>query len=114
MSSNFKPLTTGANPSGVPQSGKATGQRDLKSQFHPIGVSGENARPPMSIGAHVAHASHGPAVGSTHAEPMEPTPRVSAAITRLIRDGERITHIEVQCGCGEIITLECGYSIAGE
>ena len=117
MSSNFKPLTPGANASGAAPSGKATGQRDLKSQFHPIGVSGDNVRPAMSVGAHVAPASHGPhgsAVSSTHTVPMEPTSRVSAAITRLIRDGERITHIEVQCGCGEIITLECGYTVAAE
>ena len=31
------------------------------------------------------------------------------AVTQVIRDGERITHIEVRCSCGEVITLECGY-----
>jgi hypothetical protein len=41
-----------------------------------------------------------------------PSPKVSSAITRLIRDGDRITHIEVKCSCGEIITLACGYSPA--
>jgi len=114
MSSNFKPLTPGANASGTASAGKTSGQRDLKSQFHPIGVASDNVRPAMGAGAHVAHASHGVAVGSSHAEPKDPIPRVSAAITRLVRDGDRITHIEVQCGCGEIITLECGYTVAGE
>jgi hypothetical protein len=114
MSSNFKPLTTAANGSGTPQSGKATAQRDFKGEFHPIGVSGDHARPALGVGAHAAHISHAPAVAPTHALPVEPAPRVSAAITRLIRDGDRITHIEVQCGCGEIITMECGYTVAGE
>ena len=114
MSSNFKPLTAGTNASGTPQSGKATSQRDLKGEFYPIGVSGHNTRPAMSAAAHVAHASHGPAVVPSHAAPTEPASRASNAITRLIRDGDRITHIEVQCGCGEVITLECGYTVAGE
>ncbi len=114
MPSNFKPLTTGANASGTTPSGRATGQRDFKSQFHPIGVSGDNTRPTANVGAHASHLTHGPAGGSTHAVAMDPAPRISTAITRLIRDGDRITHIEVQCGCGEIITLECGYTAAGE
>jgi hypothetical protein len=114
MSSNFKPLTTGANASATNSSGRATGQRDLKGQFHPVGVSGDNLRPTTNVGAHASHLTHGPAGGSTHAVAMEPAPRISTAITRLIRDGDRITHIEVQCGCGEIITLECGYTAAGE
>jgi len=114
MPSNFKPLTTGANASATTPSGRATGQRDFKGQFHPIGVSGDNTRPTTNVGAHASHLTHGPSAGSPHAVAVEPAPRISTAITRLIRDGDRITHIEVQCGCGEVITLECGYTIAGE
>jgi len=114
MSSNFKPLTTGAQVSANNPSAKGMDQRNLKSQFQPISVSGDNARLMTNVGAHAPHLTHGPAGGSTHAVAMEPAPRISTAITRLIRDGERITHIEVQCGCGEIITLECGYTSAGE
>ncbi len=113
MSSNFKPLTTGANASANNSSAKATGQRNLKSRFQPIGVSGDNTRPTTSVGAHASHLNQGPAVGSTHAVAAESAPRISTAVTRLIRDGDRITHIEIQCGCGEIITLECGYAITG-
>ena len=114
MPSNFKPLTTGANASATNSSGRATGQRDIKGQFHPVGVSGDSLRPTTNVGAHASHLTQGPSAGSTHA--VEPAPRISTstAITRLIRDGDRITHIEVQCGCGEIITLECGYTAAGE
>ena len=114
MSSNFKPLTTGANASATNSSAKGMDHRNLKSQFQPISVSGDNTRPTTNVGAHASHLTHGPAGGSTHAVAMEPAPRISTAITRLIRDGERITHIEVQCGCGEIITLECGYTAAAE
>jgi len=114
MSTNFKPLTTGANASATNSSGRATGQRDIKGQFHPVGVSGDNLRPTMSVGANVSHPTQGSPVGSNHAVAMEPAPRISTAITRLIRDGDRITHIEVQCGCGEIITLECAYTAAAE
>ena len=112
MPSNFKPLTTGANASATNSSGRATGQRDIKGQFHPVGVSGDSLRPTTNVGAHASHLTQGTSAGSTHA--VEPVPRISTAITRLIRDGDRITHIEVQCGCGEIITLECGYTAAGE
>ena len=114
MSTNFKPLTTGANASATNSSAKAMGQRSLKSQFQPVGVSGDSLRPTMSVGANASHPTHGSPVSSNHAVAMEPAPRISTAITRLIRDGDRITHIEVQCGCGEIITLECGYTAAGE
>ena len=27
----------------------------------------------------------------------------------LQKDGDRVTHIRVQCGCGEVIELECSY-----
>jgi hypothetical protein len=114
MSTNFKPLTTGANASATNSSAKAMGQRSLKSQFQPVGVSGDSLRPTTNVGAHASHLTHGPSASSTHAVAVEPAPRISTAITRLIRDGDRITHIEVQCGCGEVITLECGYTMAGE
>lgn len=27
----------------------------------------------------------------------------------LLRDGDRVTHIRVQCGCGQVAELECVY-----
>jgi len=27
----------------------------------------------------------------------------------LERDGDRVTHIRIQCGCGQLIELECAY-----
>jgi hypothetical protein len=32
------------------------------------------------------------------------TPHVS-----LKRDGDRVTHVTIQCGCGEVIELACEY-----
>lgn len=27
----------------------------------------------------------------------------------LLRDGERVTHIRLECGCGEVFELQCAY-----
>ena len=30
-------------------------------------------------------------------------------VVSLQKDGDRVTHIRVQCACGEVIELECAY-----
>lgn len=30
-------------------------------------------------------------------------------ILELIRDGSRVTHLKITCGCGEVITVECQF-----
>lgn len=47
-------------------------------------------------------ASAGP--GCAHAGNPSAKPTVT-----LQKDGDRVTHIRVQCGCGEVIELECAY-----
>lgn len=42
-----------------------------------------------------------PADHATHSSGM---PKIT-----LQRDGERVTHIRVECGCGEVIELACVY-----
>lgn len=129
MPSAFQPLIPGSSTAGSHAHGKAAAGRDLKADFKPIGVTGEShlpskATPPArsapspypALGAQPTpiqpHAHHPPQ--PSHDTPAAPAPpRASAAITRLVRDGERITHIEVQCSCGELITLACGYDADG-
>jgi len=110
MSSSFKPFGAGSSTSGTAQPGTAQANANLKASFKPIGLSSSHTPSSVMASAHSAHGSHTPPTVAHHPAPAEPAPRVSSAITRLIRDGDRITHIEVQCGCGEVITLECGYA----
>ncbi len=37
-----------------------------------------------------------------------PQPNAKPVVT-LKKDGDRVTHIRIQCGCGEVIELECAY-----
>jgi hypothetical protein len=118
MPTAFKPLLPGSSPTGGHLHGKSGGTRDPKVDFRPLGVSADQL-PPAAAAGMAAHASNlmpGIQLTPVHSAPsMTPPPPPSAgpkgsvAITRLIRDGERITHIEVQCACGELITLACGY-----
>ncbi len=112
MPPNFKPLLAGAT-SPESAAGRPTSHRDLKSQFKPLGVSGDNTPAAVIAAAQAAHAHSAPASGATHLGLTESGPRPSSAVTQVIRDGDRITHIEIRCGCGEIITLECAYAPAG-
>ncbi len=34
---------------------------------------------------------------------------VGKPVVTLQRDGDRVTHIRVQCACGQVIELECAY-----
>jgi hypothetical protein len=114
MPPDFQPLAAGTASARAPASGTAAAHRQLKSLFKPIGLSGDSSPAAVMAAAHKAHAPLGATEGGDRAEaPLDPVPRRSSAITRLIRDGDRITHIEVQCECGEVITLECDYAVCG-
>ena len=45
--------------------------------------------------------------------PAAPTPPPASAPAEpqvtLVRDGEKITHIKIQCRCGELIEFACAY-----
>ncbi len=30
-------------------------------------------------------------------------------VVELIRDGSRVSHLKITCGCGEVITIECQF-----
>lgn len=112
MPSTFKPLLNGSGTQ-VSAPGNPNAHRELKSPFKPLGVSGDNTPAAVVAAAQASHVHAGGAMSPSHLGLPEPAPRPSSAVTQLIRDGDRITHIEIRCGCGEIITLECAYNLPG-
>lgn len=36
-------------------------------------------------------------------------PAKSKPVVTLKRNGDQVTHIHIQCGCGEVVELECAY-----
>jgi hypothetical protein len=64
-----------------------TGLNGHASPFHPVPLAQMPLVPPPSRNG---------------AAPAEP--RVT-----LIRSGDRVTHIRVQCACGEVMELQCAY-----
>lgn len=86
MSNGFVPLTTKALPtSAEPFRVKVMASAGAALPFHPAGPSAP-------------------------VEPVEKVvPQPCDPKVTLVRDGERITGIRVQCGCGEVIDLQCGY-----
>lgn len=45
---------------------------------------------------------------STDPHPHPPAPAAAPTVT-LVREGDRVTRIRVQCPCGQVIELECAY-----
>lgn len=37
------------------------------------------------------------------------SPAKSKPVVTLKRNGDQVTHIHIQCGCGEVVELECAY-----
>ncbi|HYG21189.1 MAG TPA: hypothetical protein VEH04_00295 [Verrucomicrobiae bacterium] len=81
----FVPLSTAATVSnaGVSASVTVLPQAANAQPFRPLGQSA-------------------PAVAATHGAACEP--RVT-----LLREGDRVTTIQVNCGCGQLIELACVY-----
>ncbi len=67
------------------------------SGFQPLSAAVPGASPaPAAAFAATAlpqHAGHAPT-----------PPRVT-----LLREGDQVTHIRIECGCGEIVELACAY-----
>ena len=49
------------------------------------------------------------AIPAAHVHEVAETSRMAQPKVTLRRDGDRITHIQIECGCGQIIDLECSY-----
>jgi hypothetical protein len=110
MSSDFQPLVPGnLRPAGS-TSGRVTAAAETAGRFVPL-VPGRGAgtgvpiqaRSPVPSNTTAPLKGGASAPDSSHGEAHKP------AVAQVIRDGDRITHIEVRCACGEVITLECGY-----
>lgn len=66
-----------------------TGSLTAAKAFAPLNAV--PVTPPTSASAHLACA-----------------PTAAPTVT-LQRDGDRVTHIRIQCACGQMIELECNY-----
>ncbi|NOS71975.1 MAG: hypothetical protein HOP33_18865 [Verrucomicrobia bacterium] len=87
MSSKFVPLLPTAPASAGP--GRTVDSAVASSAFMALASSAA----PSPAGT----CSHAPAQSS-----------VKPSVT-LRRDGDRVTHVRVECACGQVIELECAY-----
>lgn len=109
MSADFKPLVPSATraPGGAP--GRLVTAADTAGRFVPLvqgkapAASAGPSRPASPAGHGVTAKIPASAVDEAHAAGVKPV------VSAVIRDGDRITHVEVRCACGEVITIECGY-----
>jgi len=97
MPSAFVPfLKTGGKSAASPTGAARTASADTAAgagAFAALVPSGPN--PPPPTGTPTCAAGAHPATGK---------PTVS-----LQKEGDRVTHIRIQCGCGEVIELACDY-----
>jgi hypothetical protein len=98
----------------------------MSAAFVPLLPSVTPKAAPASVGLRVKIAS--PAPGAAASKPPALAPAAasaplaaSAAVSHsdqpaitLQRDGERITAIQIQCACGQLIHLDCEYQPAAE
>lgn len=81
----FNPLpNTGSREAGSPPSLKVVPKTEAGAAFAPLTAS---------TSAHAHSAAHA----------------ASKPVVTLQREGDRVTSIRVECGCGQIIELACSY-----
>jgi hypothetical protein len=99
----------------------------MPSDFVPFLKSGENSgangatNQPASV-AHVGRDNAAAAVGFAALMPGQASPTTtpvssstththtkSKPVVTLKRNGDQVTHIHIQCSCGEVVELECAY-----
>ena len=95
MSAEFTPLL----PSVKSRLGSSSG--GTAPPFAPMNTSNPSASNP----AHPGTASSKPDSGF----PPSASPSHGTAHVQVMRDGERISQIRVECRCGEVIDLICEY-----
>ena len=111
MASDFQPLMPGSPRPGSLPGGRVSGAADAAGRFTPLGAGktvnlpGSGLQSPGQVSSPLKAKPAGTPTGGGHDTGSGHKP----AVTQVIRDGDRITHIEVRCSCGEAITLECGY-----
>lgn len=112
MPAEFQPLVPGAPRGGLP-SGRVAGAAESAGRFAPLVPGGPTPSAAPSSAPRPAQPVVSPIPARAAAGPGSQGPHAAGdhkpAVTQVIRDGDRITHIEIRCGCGEVITVECGY-----
>jgi hypothetical protein len=93
MAANFAPFVPA-------RTGAQSAPASAAKPFNPITA--------QSLAVQPAGTPAGAGVSSVHACGSASANAAVPAVT-LQRDGDRITHIRVQCGCGQVIELECSY-----
>ena len=87
MTSKFVPLLPTAPASAGP--GRAVDSAMASAAFMALAPS-----PASQLAGACAHA---------------PVQSSTKPIVTLRRDGDRVTHVRVECACGQVIELECAY-----
>jgi hypothetical protein len=83
------------------------------SNFVPLIAKAADSSEPFRVkvlaGANGAVVPFRPLVPAPSAAPCIHHEHSSQPKVALVRDGDRITSVRVQCGCGEVIELQCEY-----
>ncbi|MBP9901004.1 MAG: hypothetical protein V9H26_25995 [Verrucomicrobiota bacterium] len=94
MSSPFIPfLVVNPNTSAGPVSNRAEGRPPAGNAFIPV----------------VASSAAPLAKASPNAGPAPLAMACSDPLVTLQKDGDRVTHIRIQCACGQVVELACAY-----
>jgi len=94
MSAPFIPLTIPGAPAGVATAAQI--------KLLALDRGREAQVPNPSIASHASGPASIHACGQT-SSPARP-------VVTLLREGDQVTRIRIQCACGELIELECLYS----
>lgn len=95
MPSAFVPfLNSGGKtaPAALPAATPMTDSAPGAGAFAALVPSGASVNP--TTVANCTHAANG---------------ALAKPVVTLQKDGERVTHIRIQCGCGQVVELECAY-----
>jgi hypothetical protein len=89
----------------LPVAGKANASAASRA-----GLNTDSARAAGAFSAMVPNTSSG-AVNPSNLSPCAHPDNGNATqpTVTLQKDGDRVTHIRIQCSCGEVIELECAY-----
>lgn len=90
----------------------------MSSTFIPFLKSATPAAAPGLVGGPAENSAAAKPFAALQATPQSPPPPcpghtacapANVPTVTLQREGERVTHIRIQCACGQVIELECGY-----
>ena len=95
MSNDFVPLLTTADLDSAAAS-PASSPGPSEAAFRPV------------LAGPVHCSASAPGGGATGPTPPAPA---SPPIVTLKREGDRVTHVQIQCSCGELIELNCVYGL---